>query len=824
MAGSFSTPLPNRLPQPLTSFIGREQEAAELIALLRDPIVRLLTLIGPGGVGKTRLALHVAEALSDDLDVGVTFIPLATIESPTLVAPTIGHAFGFTDSGEHMLVDRLAALLGERPWLLILDNVERLLETAPLAARLLDACHGLTIVATSRVALRVSGEREFTVPPLALPPVNASQEQLDESPAVRLFGERSSMAVAAKGGEVSRERMATIAAICQRLDGLPLAIELAAARTRVLTPEELLRRLQLRLPLLSSGPRNAPARLQTMRGAIGWSYDMLRGDEQALFRTLSVFTGGFSLDAAEAVMADVVLSLDTGSTQRSQEVDHSLIDLLESLLTQSLLDRIEAVDGSSRFSMLETIREFGLECLAASGEAESVRRRHAAWLLSRLDAPHLQGTAVSLATPDPFLDDHDNARNALQWALERKDASLAARLAWGLTPFWQRNGFYVEARAAYACVFQLDALLDKFLHAGLLISAARMTWQQSDFSETRELAEAALQLCRGRKDRSGVAASLQVLALALLVENPSAAIDRLEESLAIQREIGPPSEVAHTLMLLGSAMMYRGDLSTAKTCFAEAEIMGLDEGKWAGSGVHRGSSGLAWIALVEGELDLAESYGQQGLDAARIEGNHFQHIGSLRLLGQAAWKRGDYHLAATRLQEALGLVVQMGMTHSGCYCLAELAAVAQASGESAIAARFLGAESALREALHLIQTPDERTIREQTEELARCSLGIEAFTAAWRSGAALTAAAAFTEALAWIPPEPVARRVAVAGLTQRELEVLHYLVAGETDRAIADALFVSRRTVNAHVASILSKMGVQSRKAAAAHAVRLGLD
>ncbi|MBA2753209.1 MAG: protein kinase, partial [Chloroflexia bacterium] len=422
------------LPVPLTSFVGREREAAALSTLLRRSDVRLVTLTGPGGVGKTRLALAVATAVAGAFVDGVRFVPLAPVTDPTLVLPAMAHVLGIRDGGEGSLVDQLTSVLMVQPSLMVLDNFERVVEAAPVVSDLLSACPELVVLVTSRVRLRLSGEREYAVAPLALPrrPNRADLDVVATSDAIRLFGER---AQAVKTDFViTEENVEAIAAICDRLDGLPLAIELAAARVKVLPPAALLGRLERRLPLLTGGGRDLPDRQQTMRGAIAWSFDLLPSEEQTLFRTLAVFVGGFTFEAAESI-----------ATGNNPMID--VLDGVASLLDKSLLREEDDPDGKPRYWMLETVREFALERLAESGETETVRERHAGFFLAAAERA-VAGTSAGGVEPGtgPPAAELGNVREALAWLLDQGEGDSAVRLAGALIPVWTALGHVVEGR------------------------------------------------------------------------------------------------------------------------------------------------------------------------------------------------------------------------------------------------------------------------------------------------------------------------------------------------------------------------------------------
>ncbi|MEZ4562013.1 MAG: LuxR C-terminal-related transcriptional regulator [Thermomicrobiales bacterium] len=767
------------IPRPLDAFFGRDREVADIAHQLTQPGVQLVTLLGPGGVGKTRVAIAVAGELAGHFAQGVAFIHLAPLTDPGRVLPTIAHALNLRDSGERPLIEAIVAALAHRDLLLVLDNFEQVSAASADIAEILSRRPNVHLLVTSREPLRIAGERRVPIAPLTLPPHRGLTDiaAMPAFPAIALFLERARRV--RPDLELTAANLEAVAAICQRLDGLPLAIEMAAAWLGTLSPPALLAQLDRSLPLLTSAYRHAPDRQRTMREAVAWSYDLLTPDEQRLFRTLAVFVGGTGVAAAQDVGA--ALAAPPSSTHARVRTLATVAALVE----KSLLVSTNAPGGEDRLSMYETIREFGLGELTERGELLAARQAHAAWCRSLAETA---GPRVMDADQVIWLDrleaDHDNLRAALTCAIELRDHESALSMGAALWEFWYIRGHVTE---------------------GLL-------WL-----------DRALAIAPGYPTPSLVQTLIGAGQLAHYLGESERARAYLTRALTLARDLGNAVDAGLALLELGIVAEDEGDFAEATRILEEAR--GLHAALPASTSQSMVSYHLAVVAYGRGDLAEAASLCLEALQMAHAANSAFG-IGAVQAhFGLVAGDMGQPQAAFDALQEALGLYVASQDLEGIARCLANVAVLATTTGQWRAAACFWGAVATMSGTLGYGFREPEAPRYAAAERDTRQALGAS-FAKHHARGRAWTIA----EAVEQVNTLDLAERATTtraatdrSGLTPRELEVLALVAAGWSDREIADRLYISHHTATTHVGNILLKLNVVTRAAAAARAVQAGI-
>ncbi|MDX1647004.1 MAG: tetratricopeptide repeat protein [Longimicrobiales bacterium] len=666
-------------PNPATQLVGRAQELEELKHLLQDAATRVLTLVGPGGSGKTRLALELARELRPNFRDGVAWVSLEAVRDPDLVPSAVGRALGVGESGEEEITVTIGSLLRRRRILLVLDNFEQVLRAASLVAALVEACPDLRVLVTSRAPLRVRGEREFPLSPLSVAPTGRSPAELMRSPAVRLFEERArdmNPRFRLTEGNVS-----AVATICRRLDGLPLALELVAARSKLLSPTAILERLEQRMPVLGEGARDLPDHQRTLHDTIAWSHELLDRQGQVLFRRLAVFNGGFDLDAAEAVA--------------SEDLETQLLDVLGSLVDHSLVQPDRRAGRESRFEMLETIRAYATELLIAGDDAAVIRRLHAEHYadLARTAEPELVGPRQAdwLACLE---EEHDNLRAALDW-LRVENPTDALALAVVLRRFWEVRGHLTEGRRRLSELLEMSITDEKIRLKGLY-AAGIMADAQEDYAAAQRYFERSLTLHREAGDEWGVANALNNMGVIALRHGDHEAAHRLYgESNRLWRELGNEAAVALGLNNLGNAARLMGRHHEARAALEESLEMQRSAEDLDGCALTLRL--LAEVARDEGDAATAAELYQESLSAFRETGNRPQIARSLLELGRLQRDRGYSDEARDHHAEALDEYLRLGSPRGLAETLEALAELASDDGATEEEARFRAGAQSLRE-------------------------------------------------------------------------------------------------------------------------------
>lgn len=840
------------LPPRPKSLIGRDEELARLRRQVFRGDTRLLTITGPPGVGKTRLALELAAHAARVLPHGAMFVDLAAVSDSALVVDAVARSVGLRITPESTLLPQLGEWLQARRLMLVIDNFEHVTEAASSIAELLTMCPDVRVVATSRTPLHVRWEQEFPLAPLAVP--DPQSDPLDPVvlgtiPSVALFAERAG--AAHPGFILDHTNAATVSQICRRLDGLPLAIELAAPQVKLFPVGELLARLERGLQTITDGARDRPARHRTLNSAIAWSYGLLNAAEQALFRRLAIFVGGADADAAAFVYA--------------AEPPTAVRDALAALVDKSLLRQEVQPDGHPRFHVLESLRAFGLEQLEATGEHDDVARRHALYFADLVEraAPELHGHQQS-AWLDRLELEHGNLRAALRWSTGRGDGLLGLRLAGALLWFWDTRGYWTEGRHWLGAALDAAPQAPVVARANAMSAAGHLAFHQNDRAQARGLLEWSVAMLREAGDRRGLAEALDFLATEYRAEaqyvpagelqreclelfrelgddwgiaqaltnlafvedlqgNHPRASEMAEESLNLSRRLGRKREVAISLYVGGLTAYHQGQTARAERLFEES--LAMFRGLGARMFVAYALYNLGRVARTQRAYAQSVRLFDESLPIMRDIGDGDGAAAVIAELGRVALRRKQYAQAFALVQDSLQALASPEDGDAAA-CLEVLAAVEALRGHSERAARWFGAAGALREAIGSPIPVSDRPEHDRYLGLARSRLHEDGFRRAWTSGAAASLQEIKREVASLMPPRraPTSTAVPTNPLTRREQEVAGLVARGLSNREIARRLFVSPRTADTHIQHILGKLGFTSRTQVAVWAVRHGLE
>ncbi|HSY33777.1 MAG TPA: protein kinase [Verrucomicrobiae bacterium] len=730
----------NTLPSQATAFIGRERELAAVKELLLREDVRVVTLTGPGGIGKTRLALQVATELRERFDGGICFIQLAAVSDASLIPSIVAQGCGIRETGRPVSIQSLKEYLQDSRsnLLLIFDNFEHLLTAAPLVAELITAAQKLRVLVTSRAPLHIYGEFEFPVPTLALPELQhgTSPSILSQNPTIALFMAR---AVAIKPNfALTDENARAVATICTRLDGLPLAIELAAARIKLLSPSAMQSRLESSLQLLTGGAKDLPMRQQTLRATMDWSYDLLSPAEQTLFRRLSVFVGGCTLEGVEAVC----------NTKQDLQID--VLDGMGSLVNNSLVRQVEQSAGEPRFALLDTVREYGLERLAACGEESGIRKAHAAYCLVLAEECAAQAADPASTEWLSLLEvEHNNCRAALDWLTRSGNAEWGLRLGSALFQFWETREHLTEGRDRLEKLLKLQGAATRSnSRARVLFAAGVLASEQGDHRAAWTLLEESLQIARELNDTRGVGIALNALAVSARDDGEvSKARSLFEESLTVWRDLNDRAMVARALSNVASVVKSQRNYALARSLHEESREIFEELGD---------STCIAWslnyqgdVAQEQGEILVARELYEQCLKIFRKLGDKWGVAGCLVDLGNLARDEGDEKQSRLHYAESMKLFQELGQKRGVARVLDCLACSAALQSQAERALRLAGSAAAMRRVLGVPLPAEEQTRLEKALDLARQSLSPAKAAAAWMDGWTMATDKAIQEALSF---------------------------------------------------------------------------